>query len=182
MNIFWQHTNNWFTRATQTERQTIDNHQKPLVMTLSDMDWSPTTLDVVVWARSSSLQFLTVKNVYSGQCNVKTSIISGEGISYSHMKVYIALPAQMAEQGWHLAKAWWTLYWCMHHGNRLMGRPHIMVWKLQIWTCHLSDHPSAQETPTWSHFLHTIGTILSSMTTPMFNLKEPQEIFFSKTT
>ena len=66
MNIFWQHTNNWFTRATQTERQTIDNHQKPLVMTLSDMDWSPTTLDVVVWARSSSLQFLTVKNVYSG--------------------------------------------------------------------------------------------------------------------
>lgn len=144
MNIFWQHTNNWFTRATQTERQTIDNHQKPLVMTLSDMDWSPTTLDVVVWARSSSLQFLTVKNVYSGQCNVKTSIISGEGISYSHMKVYIALPAQMAEKGWHLAKAWWTLYWCMHHGNRLMGRPHIMVWKLQIWTCHLSDHPSAQ--------------------------------------
>lgn len=72
--------------------------RNPLVMTLSDVVWW-TTLDVVVWARGSLLQFLTVKNIYGGQCNVKTSIISSEGISYSQMKVYIALPAQMAEQG-----------------------------------------------------------------------------------
>lgn len=87
--------------------------RNPLVMTLSDMDWSPTTLDVVVWARGSSLQFPTVKNVYSGQCNVKTSIISSDWISYSQMTVDIALLSQMAEQG----SGKGVVNWYMHHGK-----------------------------------------------------------------
>jgi hypothetical protein len=61
--------------------------------------------------------------------------------------------------------------------SQIIHRP-----RQRYWGYGSSLHRPSSETPTWSHFLHTIGTILSSMTTPMFNLKEPQEIFFSKTT
>ena len=45
------------------------------------------------------LQFVFVKNVHSGLCNVKTGVISGGGISSSQIKIDIAFPTQTTEQG-----------------------------------------------------------------------------------
>jgi hypothetical protein len=50
-----------FTSVTQKTRQKIADHQ--LLMTLSDVDWSPTTLYVVVRPEDPSLSFGIVRNV-----------------------------------------------------------------------------------------------------------------------
>jgi hypothetical protein len=55
-------------------------------------------LDIVVRLEDPSLLFVKVNNIYNWLCNVITAINSG-GISSSQMKVDIAVPTQMAEQG-----------------------------------------------------------------------------------
>ena len=79
--ILRRHINNLFIRARKQPDRQVATTRDQLVMTLYDVDRLPTTLDVVVLPDDPSLQFVIVKNIYSGQCNVQTGVINGGGIT-----------------------------------------------------------------------------------------------------
>jgi hypothetical protein len=101
----------------QHDRQ-LPSTRDQLAMTLSDVHWSPTTVDVVIRLADPSSQFAIVTNVCRRLYNVKTEVISCRGISSPQIKVYMVFATQLAEL-WS-GKAWWK-----HHRKRLMGR---VVW------------------------------------------------------
>ena len=103
-------------------------------MTLSDVGWSPTTLDVVIRLEDPSLLFVKVNNLYNWHCKVITVINSG-GISSDQMKVDIAVPSQMAEQGSVWLQASWTLWWTAKEtSHKLKYCDNIYVYIIAIQT------------------------------------------------
>lgn len=101
----------------QNDRQLAATRDE-LVMTLSDVNWTSTTLDVVR-PDDPSLQFVIVKNAYSLLCNGKASVTSYGGIYLRRWKSILHFQRRWQNEG--LVNAWWTLCWYMHLGKRLTG-------------------------------------------------------------
>ena len=148
-----------------------------LVMTLSDVDWWPTTQDVR--PENPFLQFVIVLIAYSGLCHVQTGITSSEGIAYQ-MTVDVTFPSQMTETV--SAEEMLNAVRCLMERDS-WGAPKIMMWNriglsyklgpiifqnICQRQCKCNWGMAALYiyqvlTPNAIHFLHVVGTTLYSM-------------------
>lgn len=158
-------------------------------MTLSDVDWSPTTPDVIVRRENPFLQFVIVLSVCNGLCHVQTGITSSEWIAYQ-MKVDVVFPSQMTAtvSGEEMLSAVTCLMerdswggpksWCGIESVLSKLGPIIFqnIYQRQCkgnWVM-AALHIYQVLTPHVIHFLHVIGTTFYSM-----SKSKSQERFYS---
>jgi len=141
--ILRQHINNRFTRTTQTARRTIDKHQRSIS---DDTVWGrliSSNIRYVVVRPGDPLLSSSDQGTHSCRRPTRGPILAvrhrQERLKWT-MKCQNWLHKQWrsnisADESCYCIsntdggrrvwrKAWWTLYWCMHHGKR----PNIIMW------------------------------------------------------
>jgi hypothetical protein len=93
-----QHLRNWFTRATETARQTVGTHQRPISADTVRHRLVASNLRGYRPARDLSLRLDTDKSVFNGHCSDKTGVSCSGVASSSLTKAVTASQPQMAEQ------------------------------------------------------------------------------------